>query len=507
MSILKKEYELSVWNEELIDGIKKESRGTTIGASGMTHLGRATTPKLVRSVKGTNTLTFQMPTKYFDSEKGDYVKNELLEDLYNERKLKLHYDGDWYEFYVKSIQEDKQFKSIMKTITCTDSFIDELSRTGYEVEFSSDLNNSVEELGTFMETEDDEKIKGSSKAILDGSVWDYRPDMNVGDFTEFNEQRFYKIPLSQFGGTIKGYKINLEVDESDFKTITEEEEKEKRAYLRNPFTKEKRPLEYGDDQARVEELFYDRYEKDNGRSLLSDDNLVEISGDYIYVPITDLTYIMGSVYKSASASLEEPAIYGAYNPKAKKEIYALQPVSENPRDLIQFLFFNENDEVLIDEEGVVANKNCHYLITIEQWNEALKKQLKNNSEGLIHWTSPVQKDTETYTLNKLYTTTETIKDNEKIIYTTKVFPNTRTIDNFNLYHVYYEAYLDKINDEEVSKARKISITDRTELNLNSDVYTTVYNQKDTDFKGLYSEDELNELINRRQELRDRVQNH
>ena len=507
MSILKKEYELSVWNEELIDGIKKESRGTTIGASGMTHLGRATTPKLVRSVKGTNTLTFQMPTKYFDSEKGDYVKNELLEDLYNERKLKLYYDGDWYEFYIKSIQEDKQFKSIMKTITCTDSFIDELSRTGYEVEFSSDLNNSVEELGTFMETKDDEKIKGSSKAILDGSVWDYRPDMNVGDFTEFNEQRFYKIPLSQFGGAIKGYKINLEVDESDFKTTTEEEEKEKRAYLRNPFTKEKRPLEYGDDQARVEELFYDPYEKDNGRGLLSDDNLVEISGDYIYVPITDLTYIMGSVYKSASASLEEPAIYGAYNPEAKKEIYALQPVSENPRDLIQFLFFNENDEVLIDEEGVVANKNCHYLITIEQWNEALKKQLKNNSEGLIHWTSPVQKDTETYTLNKLYTTAETTKDNEKIIYTTKVFPNTRTIDNFNWYPVYYEGYLDKINDEEVSKARKISITDRTELNLNSDVYTTVYNQKDTDFKGLYSEDELNELINRRQELRDKVQNH
>lgn len=506
MSILKKEYELSVWNEELIDGIKKESRGTTIGASGMTHLGRATTPKLVRSVKGTNTLTFQMPTKYFDSEKGDYVKNELLEDLYNERKLKLYYDGDWYEFYVKSIQEDKQFKSIMKTITCTDSFIDELLRTGYEVEFSSDLNNSVEELGTFMETEDNEKIKGSSKAILDGSVWDYRPDMNVGDFTEFNEQRFYKIPLSQFGGTIKGYKINLEVDENDFRTGTKEE-KEQKAYLRNPFTKEKRPLEYGDDQARVEELFYDRYEKDNGRSLLSDDNLVEIGGDYIYVPITDLTYIMGSVYKSASASLEEPAIYGAYNPKATKEIYALQPVSENPRDLIQFLFFNENDEVLIDEEGVVANKNCHYLITIEQWNEALKKQLKNNSEGLIHWTSPVQKETEGYTLNKLYTTEKITKDNEEIIYTTKVFPNTRTIDNFNWYPVYYEGYLDKINDEEVSKARKISITDRTELNLNSDIYTTVYNQKDTDFKGLYSEDELNELINRRQELRDKLQNH
>jgi hypothetical protein len=114
MAIQKREYELSVWNEELVDGIKKESRGVTIGAHDMTHLGRATSIKLVRSIKGTNTLTFQMPTKYFDSEKGEYVKNELIEDLYNERKLKLKYKGNWYEFYIKKITENKQYKSIMK---------------------------------------------------------------------------------------------------------------------------------------------------------------------------------------------------------------------------------------------------------------------------------------------------------------------------------------------------------------------------------------------------------
>jgi hypothetical protein len=55
-----------------------------------------------------------MPTKYFDSEKGDYVKNELIEDLYNERKLKLKYKDKWYEFYIKKITENKQYKSIMK---------------------------------------------------------------------------------------------------------------------------------------------------------------------------------------------------------------------------------------------------------------------------------------------------------------------------------------------------------------------------------------------------------
>ena len=50
----------------------------------MSYLGRATAIKLTRYVKGTNSLTFQMPTKYFNSELGEYVKNELIEDLYNE---------------------------------------------------------------------------------------------------------------------------------------------------------------------------------------------------------------------------------------------------------------------------------------------------------------------------------------------------------------------------------------------------------------------------------------
>lgn len=493
MSILNKEYELSVWNEELVDGIKKESKGTIIGASGMTHLGRATAPKLVRSVKGTNTLTFQMPTKYFDSEKGEYVKNELLEDLYNERKLKLYYDGKWYEFYIKNLQEDKQYKSIMKTITCVDSFIDELSRTGYEVEFSSELNNSVEEIGTFMETKEEDKIRGSSKAILDDSVWDYRPEMNIGDFTEFKEQRFYKIPLKQFGGKITGYKINLEVDEEDFKTGTQKE-KEQKAYLRNPYTQGKRPLQYGDDQARVEELFYDPYETDNGHILLDKENMVELSGDYIYVPITDLSFIMGSLYSNSTKAIEEPALFGNYMNKGSK--YALQPASKNPSDLIQFIFFDENSIIEINENGVVTNNNYHYVIKISEWNEILEKninktaQINEEDEGVIYWTSPTHDSAEDVSTYALTTKYETAIDNN-VRYSKNVRPDTRTIDDFCWYPVYYDGYLDKIDDIEVGMARKISIADRTELNLKDDIYVTVYKNKASEFeKNLYSEEEV-----------------
>lgn len=184
MSILKKEYELSVWTEELDSSGKQiEKKGMIIGANDMTYEGRATSVKLKREIKGTNTLTFQMPSKFYDNEKGEFVHNEFVDYLLNETKLKLKYRGEWYEFYIKKITEEKKYKAIMYSYECEDSFINELSRTGYEIEFADELNNSVAEVGDFMEE------------ILDDGVWDYTPEHNIGDFTEFKEQRFYRIPL------------------------------------------------------------------------------------------------------------------------------------------------------------------------------------------------------------------------------------------------------------------------------------------------------------------------
>jgi hypothetical protein len=44
-----------------------------------------------------------MPDKYFDSEKGEYIHNDLIDYLFNERKLKLKYKDEWLEFYIKNI--------------------------------------------------------------------------------------------------------------------------------------------------------------------------------------------------------------------------------------------------------------------------------------------------------------------------------------------------------------------------------------------------------------------
>ena len=92
MAILKKDYELSVWDEVLGEkGQKEEIKRIIIGAHNMDFLGRATNLKLTEELKGTHTLTFQMPSKYFDSKLGEYVHNEFCDYLANEKKLKLKY--------------------------------------------------------------------------------------------------------------------------------------------------------------------------------------------------------------------------------------------------------------------------------------------------------------------------------------------------------------------------------------------------------------------------------
>lgn len=509
MSLIKKPYELSVWSENLsIDGIKEEKMGAIIGAHDMGFLGKATNVVLKTEIKGTATLTFDMPSKFFDSTIGDYIHNELTDIIKNESKIKLNYKNKWYEFYVKKIVENKKFKAIMYTYTCQDSFIDELSRTGYEIQFDDKLNNSVNEAGIFMED------------ILDMSVWDYTPEYNTGDFTEFNEQKFYKIPLSQFGGKITAYKVDLEVKIDDFylngeikpyikkyaknkeldwdKMNKDEQEDflKKAMLITNVLNNTKRDLEYGDDLARERELFWDCYYKDNGRALISEENQVELNGEYIYVPITDLTMIIGSIYEDAKAAVEEPALYGTYPDTSYG--YALQPVSKNPRAFIQIINLPDGAIYNIDEEGVLANNDYHYIIRIEDWNSLLKEQLKDK-EGLIYWRAPVGsnnvKKTLKYSLNQ----------DSEYIYTTDAQPSSSVVDDFNWYPVYSDGYLSSINNTEVTMARKISIIDRTEYNKAADAFVTVYNNKSNEYldnnQSLYTEEELTNQVKNGKEFR------
>ena len=421
MAIQKYEYEVSIWEKELKgNNTINETKLQVIGAHDMTHLGRATNIHFRKLLNGTHVLTFQMPIRFFNSEVGDYVQNELIENLFNEQKIKLKFKNQWYEMDVKSISEKKNFKSVMKDFTCSDGFIDELSRTGYDIYLDPEANNSVNEIHNFMEE------------TLENSIWDYKPEWNWGDFTEYKEERFYKIPLSLFGGSISAYKLTLDIPSS---CLTDSDIKE----IENVNSHQKRPIQYGDDLAGTQNLFWNQQGK-TGSTLYK--NKTTITGDYIYIPMSDLSIIEVQLYKNLNSAAQSTITY--FNTSLTK--YALQPTSNNPKDFIQFLYLPDNSTYTIDDGGVMTDYNHTYILSIDDFNN------QNKSSSKVYY-----------------------QDNDGTVQT--VTSNIYSLKSFIWKPVYYTGFLETIGEKQVTKARKVNITNRTELNVYDDIYTKVYNNK------------------------------
>lgn len=405
----------------------------------MDYLGRARNPKFVKNLNGTHTLTFEMPDKYFDSEKGDYVHNDFVDALFSERKVKFYYKKKWYELYVKNVSEVKHYKSFMRTYTCSDAFIDELARNGYGITFDEELYNNVDEIGVF------------SEEILKDSVWEYDAHLNWGDFTEYLEEKLFKIPLSLFGGKFTAHKLNFNLDKT-YKILNIE-------------TGETRPAEMGDDLAREKGEFWDSYSGTN--PLLNDITTVDSKDNaYIYVPYSQLDFCYVSSDQESENGLEEAFVATEYPAQYNNLGYAIAPTSIDPNHLIEFLFVPENEKIQIDEAGLIVNKEYTYVMTVEEWNQ-------QNQSSLFYKFEDYK---ENGFKKKVLTSSWSAKD---YIYGNKA--------------AYYEGYLDEIkgSDALTIEGKKIAISDRTEINISDDVdqYVTVYNNKAAEYNGLYTSED------------------
>ena len=141
--LLNKPYEISVWEDKLTQDGRgfEEQKIAIIGSNTMSGPNKVYDPVFNKKANGEKTLTFSLKYKYFDPySENDEVVNPFVALLVNERKVKLYYDDEWYEFIVKDHTEEN--KEYTWTYTCTDAFVLELSKIGYNLEFSSDLNNN-----------------------------------------------------------------------------------------------------------------------------------------------------------------------------------------------------------------------------------------------------------------------------------------------------------------------------------------------------------------------------
>lgn len=146
MSVLRKPYELSVWEDVLMNGVFQENKICIIGSSEMTSQSRAINPKLVTNVNGSNTFTFSIYYTYKDNMTGEAVENPFAQYLTNERKLKLKYDNKWYDLLIKSVKVDSS--KYTYDVTATDQYTNELSKNGFNTTFDAELTNNVGSIQT-----------------------------------------------------------------------------------------------------------------------------------------------------------------------------------------------------------------------------------------------------------------------------------------------------------------------------------------------------------------------
>lgn len=464
MAIQKRPYELSVWVEKLNGSNSKiEEKGVIIGAHDMSYPGKATNIVLKREIKGTNTLTFQLPDRYFDSLKGEFVRNEFADLVAPETKLKLFYKDRWFEFFVKKVDDKKQFKSYMKSFTCTDAFIDELSRNGYGITYDTELNNNVEEIGIFTEE------------TLEDSIWQYHPENNWGDFTEYKEEKLYRIPISCFGGSINGYKLNFELEQEQRDEI---KEKTGTDFVENVFTGDSRPVELSDDLARG--FFWDEYvEEGTTRNALTKEYHTNIPNDgYIYVPYSCLGFCYGTE--------EEPDFTEKlkYDRAATETAIAvdgkliLAPQSVDPRTIIQFYAIPKTGLLELDDGGVIMNKDYTFFMTLADWNNAVQ----GNKWYIFEDTRLVQAEALGSADVQAPSISHTFKYKSD---------KENNIDSLGNKYVTYDGYLCDVNENSIVKGKKFSITNRTEVNISEEIdqYTTVYNAHADDFVNEYSNED------------------
>lgn len=176
-------YEISLWEDFIdisTDGTQflNERKLCVIGSDTMTAQARAIEPNLITNINGTSTLTFKMYYIYIDNQTGEKYQNPFLNLLINERKVKCYWKDKWYDLVIKKCQEDTSKKII--TYTCIDIAINELSKNGYNLEFSTELMNNI---GTAAEL---------TNQVLEDTTWSYDND-NSTPIIQKSEGPVYEV--------------------------------------------------------------------------------------------------------------------------------------------------------------------------------------------------------------------------------------------------------------------------------------------------------------------------
>lgn len=173
--------------------IEEESNGyfidrpvCEIASSSSNFDGQAFNIEFYSKIDGTHELSFELPQIYLDEETGINVRNPLIDLLVNKCKLEVQIEDKTYFMVINDRKEDENGIIISYSYSCTDAFIEELSKTGYGITFSDEIEGNG--LGTIHEL---------AETIATGSDWEYIAE-NTGTLYEYTTDLSYNINQARY---------------------------------------------------------------------------------------------------------------------------------------------------------------------------------------------------------------------------------------------------------------------------------------------------------------------
>ena len=161
-----------------------------IGSSTSDFSGKAINPSFYTKIDGTHELTFSLPSHYLNEETGEIVSNDLVKYITNKSKIRLIKNpGNQQEIFhlVVNSKIDKDIDGILTyEYACTDTFIEELSKTGYSLSFGEEVGQNG--LGTIHEL---------ALEVLKDTGWKYMKE-KTGTLYEYSTELQYDIEQQRY---------------------------------------------------------------------------------------------------------------------------------------------------------------------------------------------------------------------------------------------------------------------------------------------------------------------
>ena len=122
-----------------------------------------------------------MPRYYLDEETGKKVSNELVELLVNKCKLELLLEEKSFFFVINERKDEHGDGVFSYSYSCTDAYIEELSKNGYGLVFSDEVEGNG--LGT---------IHQLAAEVVKDTDWEYKEE-NTGTLYEYTTELSYNV--------------------------------------------------------------------------------------------------------------------------------------------------------------------------------------------------------------------------------------------------------------------------------------------------------------------------